>query len=491
MVEIAGRAWLARGLYYLLPNFAPFDVKTRSSTAAGRGRRTSRCTLAICGSSTSARCCSRRRRSSRGGTSSDDVPTRQSVGARPLAAVARAGLLARRSRPGGARSRLAALRTRDDRCCTLQSRSAAEAARRSASTRCSPTSTGFARFSHYGGRRPVGRRARDYELLHPLLDLDDHARSAFQHRLPVRRDLPVRGVSRRARPARSGDRLLERGIAANPNAVGVSCTTSASSTTGALHDYQAAADWFERASRAAGRARSGCRRWRPPRWRRAATGSRRGMLWQQIIDDRDSDWLRRNARAAPARSSTRWIRSTSSNGARERYAARRAAAGDLGRAGARRACCAACRSIRRARPTSSMPATGHVDAVAELAALAAADDRPTAVPVSRRTDRPGAVAAGSSRAWLRRQLPQRLHLPPAARRVDRAARLALHGVRPRARWYDNIPVLSWRRCWAAAAARCRAPISDAVPARRAGRPALRLRAGAWLTRPGPAAVQRG
>ena len=48
--------------------------------------------------------------------------------------------------------------------------------------------------------------------------------------------------------------LLEKGIAAQPDQVGVSCTTSRSSTTGTARPGQAAADWFRRAAAHAGRA---------------------------------------------------------------------------------------------------------------------------------------------------------------------------------------------------------------------------------------------
>ena len=70
---------------------------------------------------------------------------------------------------------------------------------------------------HYGGTRtPAGApatRRHVTTLLYPLLDLDDVARSALQHRLPLRRGLPRGGRTRRRRPSRPGDRAPREGIA--------------------------------------------------------------------------------------------------------------------------------------------------------------------------------------------------------------------------------------------------------------------------------------
>ena len=70
-----------------------------------------------------------------------------------------------------------------------------------------------------------------------------------------------------------------------------------------------------------------------------------------------------------------------------------------------------------------------------------------------------------------RLVPQRRDPPPAARRVARAAALALpRAAGRRSRAWDNVPLLSWLwlrgRC-----RRCGAPISLALPGGRAARPA--------------------
>ena len=75
---------------------------------------------------------------------------------------------------------------------------------------------------------------------------------------------------------------------------------------------------------------------------------------------------------------------------------------------------------------------------------------------------------------LRRELPQRLHLPAAARPVGRVPGVALPVVRRRPlRWYHNVPVLSWLvlggRCGF-----CRAPIHWRYPV------VELLNAGLWL-----------
>ena len=75
---------------------------------------------------------------------------------------------------------------------------------------------------------------------------------------------------------------------------------------------------------------------------------------------------------------------------------------------------------------------------------------------------------------VRRQLPQRLHLPAAARRVAGPAALALPALRRPLSWFDNIPVLSWL-----ALARPLPPVRradrDALPDRRD-----RHRRGSWV-----------
>ena len=217
-----GARWRA-ALYWVLPNLAPFDVKAQvvhGAAGAGRlhgaDRRLRRC-------STSRRCSSPRRSSSRAATSSR-WPRDPSSGVAVVAASS-ALLIAGACRLQAARER-AYPPPPVERGHRSTSRPAAPLRRLTlgVSTRWPPTSTGSARSSTTAapscawpataaGRRCRGRTPSDYDAAVSAARSDDLARSALQHRLPVRRDLSGRAATRRARPARPGDRAARKGIA--------------------------------------------------------------------------------------------------------------------------------------------------------------------------------------------------------------------------------------------------------------------------------------
>lgn len=146
---------------------------------------------------------------------------------------------------------------------------------------------------YYGGQRLTAAQERDFSLLDPLLTfvttLDPQFRVAYRfgaifltEAYPDGPGQPDRAIA-----------LLERGLAANPNAWEYAHDIGFVHYWW-LHDYKAAAEWFERGSRLAG----------APSWlsplaaTTLAQGGDRGssrLLWQQLGDS-DLEWVRRNAR---------------------------------------------------------------------------------------------------------------------------------------------------------------------------------------------------
>ena len=197
----------------------------------------------------------------------------------------------------GSRSRLDAVRAAEP---GLWLRSGALASGcRSASATSSRTSTGCAPSSITAASAARERRRHERELRSAVSAARprDLARSALQGRVPVWRDLPDRGVSERARPARSRDRAAERGIE-HDAAAGSTIDDIGFVYYWWLHDYAKAADWFKRGRRAARRAE-----WLTPL---AATtlaegGDRRSsrQLWTQLLETPTSTDIR-NAGRAPA-----------------------------------------------------------------------------------------------------------------------------------------------------------------------------------------------
>ena len=278
---------------------------------------------------------------------------------------------------------------------------------------------------HYGGDR-LGRRrpAPKYELLYPLLDHHDVARSVLHHRLPVRRDLPERGVSRRPGRPDQAIALLRKGHRRAAGRSGSTTTTSRSSITGTCAICTAAAEWF-RSARPISRTRpTGCAPLAARCSPRAATARRRGSCGSRSCSRRRRGCGARRARACC--SSTRSTRSISCRRCVQRFppAGRRAAtrgsaldaparaprhpAGSVGHAVRDRPGDRRVTRVARSPASSPMPETPAPDS----------DDRialPLAVPRHPRA--------------CRRQLSQRLHPPHAARRLDRSPAIELPALR--------------------------------------------------------------
>jgi hypothetical protein len=147
---------------------------------------------------------------------------------------------------------------------------------------------------YFGGMKRTAGGARRYALLHPLLDiattLDPHFNIAYRFGAiflteaypngPGRPDLAVR--------------LLEKGIAANPKKWQYVMDIGFVHYWW-LHDYQAAARWFKRASGMEG----------APWYLESLAantlvlgGDRQASryMWQQIYQSADNDWLKQDAR---------------------------------------------------------------------------------------------------------------------------------------------------------------------------------------------------
>ena len=144
-----------------------------------------------------------------------------------------------------ARSRVSAPTGRPSRCSTC-SRRRWRGGWRCRTTRSPRTSTGSARSSTSAARGGREAAATNYELLYPLLDmataLDPYFNIAYRFGAiflsepkpggPGRPDLAIA--------------LLQKGMKAMPEQVGVHAGHRASSTTGRCKDYKRAAEWFER-----------------------------------------------------------------------------------------------------------------------------------------------------------------------------------------------------------------------------------------------------
>jgi tetratricopeptide (TPR) repeat protein len=146
---------------------------------------------------------------------------------------------------------------------------------------------------HFGGTRRAAGGDRSYNLLYPLLDLtttlDPHFSVAYRFGAIFLAESYPDGPGR----ADQAIALLERGLAADPT------EWQYAQDAGFvhywwLHDYKAAAAWFDRASRIEG----------APWWLRsmAATtlaegGDRQSSrrLWQQLYETSDDSWVKNNA----------------------------------------------------------------------------------------------------------------------------------------------------------------------------------------------------
>ena len=224
VVESPRAAELARGLYYVLPNFAAFDIKTQvvhglpvpaayvattavvrrglhRAAARRRGRHVLAARLQVSAAAIAVHrssCCSARV----------------------------VGLQAVHERRGGPPA------APTPNMLYVRSPEAHEARWRCRTTRCSPTSTGFARCSTTAARSSRPIRTSSYDLLYPLLDLttslDPQFNVAYRFGAIFLAEPPPGGPGR----AGSGHRAAGEGAARAAAASGSSRRPSASSTTG-------------------------------------------------------------------------------------------------------------------------------------------------------------------------------------------------------------------------------------------------------------------
>ena len=346
VVDSPAAARLARGLYWVLPNLAQFDVKAQVvhgqpvPPATGADDR-------VRGALHRDAARRRRRSSSRGGTSNRW----------PRDSLARIGRDRRRCRraarrrgpaAGRARAALSAARRRARTSLYVTSGTRRPPPRRRVQRAgrrrlLDPRDSVLRRHQAAAGRRArragaaadAGRVRRTTTSCCIRCSTHDHARSALQHRLPVRRGVPRRAVSRRRRAARIWrSRCSKRDCATGPIS-GSTCRTSGSSTTGTTTTTAPRPSGSDRPSEVPG----------APWWLRslAATTLAQGgdrqssrLMWEAIRAvgrDRLAAPRRRAAAAAAARA--RRDRRAAARRRRLR-AARRAAAARLGGARAGR-----------------------------------------------------------------------------------------------------------------------------------------------------------
>ena len=404
----------------------PSTSRRRSSTAAGaRGVRRARPRSTA---SSTSRCCSSARCDLlAAGLQVDDAPPLRRAACCSCCCWPRSSACRRCASAGARRCRRA---TRQPAVRAVAG--GAEARWRCRTTRSLADVYWIRAVQHYGGTKLVApSRTSSYDLLYPLLDLttslDPHFNIAYRFGAIFLAEPPPGGPGRPDQAIA----LLREGARGAAATTGSSPRTSASSTTGGSSDYATAAEWFDRAARdpgapnwleplaavtlAAGR--------QPRRVAPAVAGrsldQRRGRLAArrrprcrlQQLDAMDQiDALERRRRAstssAPARRPRSWAR-----------------------AGRAPACSAACRSIRPAiRIGSIRTAARHARPQSPL--------NPLPLPSGRSADDRRAAGPSSCSALLglrRRQLPQRLHLPAAARASRSSGRRRTARVQPRAR----------------------------------------------------------
>lgn len=146
---------------------------------------------------------------------------------------------------------------------------------------------------YYGSTRRSEEQGRNFDLLDPMLalvtTLDPQFKVAYRFGAiflteeyplgPGRPDLAIA--------------LLERGIAANPNAWEYPHDIGFVNYWW-IHDYRAAADWFAKAAQ-----RPGAAEWLAPLAAStlAQGGDRQSsrFLWRKLLESNDADWLKKNA----------------------------------------------------------------------------------------------------------------------------------------------------------------------------------------------------
>ena len=287
VVDSAGRGWLARVVYYVLPNLAPFDVKAQVVHGMPMSRRgTSRYTLAY------ARVYIARPADGGGhdllarGISSDadDAPRSTTVDA--IAAVRRRIALLLAARRSACRSCAIAAGRRISRrtaCCGCTSGDRSRERLALGFDTSPPTSTGSARVSTTAAAQRLARRRRtqrNFDLLYPLLDLSTSLDPLFNvaYRFgaiflaephpggPGRPDLAIALLEERHRARRRGS----------------TCRTSASCITGGGTTTRRPPSGSSEPASIPG-APCGCGRWRRRRWREGGDRESSRQLWTQLL----------------------------------------------------------------------------------------------------------------------------------------------------------------------------------------------------------------
>ena len=353
----------------------------------------------------------------------------------------------------------------------------------SASMRSSPTCTGFGRSSTSAGPGAPQERDKTLRAAVPAARSDHDARPALQHRVPLRRDLPVRAATRRARPDRPGHRAAREGPGGRPDEVAVRAGRGFRPLL-VPAGLQGGGRVVRRAARI-GRAVVAASRWRPRRWPRAATGSRRGSCGGSST--RRPTTLGAEQRAAEARATR--CAGRDRRAGRAWSAATRSSAAGFPRSGANWSpiglARAASHSTRPARLTCSKPDAPGGVALSErraspVAASVHEEGGPDIMTMPWLVALAGllGLAVGSFLNVCIYRLPLEQSLAfPASHCTSCNRKLS---------WFENVPVLAWLvlrgRCRT-----CHASISVVYPLvealhRRDVRPggvALRARAGCW------------
>ena len=365
-------AYVARALYYLLPNLAPLDVKSEvvhavhvpamylllntaySIVYVVDARVGCDVHLHAAGFQMTSRQADGARSSSRSSPCSPWRSRCRSFAIVPLRLRASTGTVLYVSNPRGHAAGRAVVR-RAARGRVLDSRAAALRRRAPEAAAGAPL-------------RPAVSAARS----------GDDARSAVYRRVSVRRDLSGRAAPRRGGAARPGDRAPEERASRSTRTSGTTTTTSDSSITGTSTTIRSAADWFGRGGNLPG----------APFWLKtyAAVMLTRGgdrqasrVMWTQIGQNEESDWLRQTgAAAARAARCARSDRRAEAHRRRLRDADR-AAARSRGNSSRARARCAGIPVDPSGVPYTLDPETGEIGVATQLG-LVAASDRAAAAP---------------------------------------------------------------------------------------------------------------
>ena len=287
---------------------------------------------------------------------------------------------------------------------------------RSRTTRSSPISTGFAPFSTTGQSSSTHAATRHMSSS-TRCSTDDVPRSAIQHRLPFRRVLPVGARPGGPRPSGPGDALLRRAMQRSRDS-----GSSRHDIGFVYYRWQAGLrsgrEWFQR--RRMPGAATGWSRWRRSRWHRAATGSSRLHLGAILL-------AVEGERPGCAAEAARRLQQLD---AIEQIAARRSSSKRTRESRATGRSAAAWEDTSAPASCGEVPTGPPGDPYGSIGG--ASPWSPNVADLSRLPERrAGACRRRRAVRARRRQLSERLHLPAAAERVGRLARLALPVLRRR------------------------------------------------------------